>query len=356
MASLEKRLYIWYELNHRDLPWRKSIDPYKIWVSEIILHQTRVKQGLAYYHRFVEAFPTQATLARATIDAVLHVWEGLGYYRRAIHMHQAAGVIMREHGGKMPVDYQSLIALPGIGDYTASLISSVFNEEHRPAVDGNVVRFISRLFDLPGDPSTTSGKREIVRNASLFMGQHPPGIVNSALMEFGALQCVLANPNCSLCPFTECLARERGRIQLLPIKKRAVKVQSRSLHYLVIQWHEADQHILLIRKRGDRDIWAHLHDFPSAEITTKPQELHEIAMGMKEICEIPAGTMLQQTYGTYQHLLTHQKITAWFHHLWLPTPPAWFNPELLATSATKLGLLGKPQLIARHLKDIGQSL
>lgn len=356
MATLDQRLYIWYNQHRRDLPWRGTDDPYKVWVSEIILHQTRIDQGLGYYHRFIETFPDPLTLARSTTDQVLHAWQGLGYYRRAINMHRAAKHIAQESGGMMPVEYHALIALPGIGDYTASLISSVCNHEPRPAIDGNVTRFISRFFDLSADPLTSAGRKEIATHASQFMRGHPPGLVNNALMEFGALHCTPANPKCETCPFGECLALERGRVSKVPMKKKPVRQLQRLLHYMVMHWVNDSGHFVLIRKRGDDDIWAHMYDFPEMMSVKETPDEKELVSALSGQGADTGNLIRVVSYGPYQHLLTHQKITAWFHHIHLTEAPGQLHQDQQIIPVEKLSDFAKPKLIAKHLMKPGFSL
>jgi A/G-specific adenine glycosylase len=209
------------------------------------------------------------------------------------------------------------------------------------------------LFDLSIDPASTTGRKIIKNHAALFFGEHPPGIINNALMEFGALQCVPANPRCEQCPYSECLARQNERVHLLPFKRKGSRVQHRVLHYFVLQWQEGEHSTVLIRKRGDRDIWAHLYDFPSAELQTNTPNTDDALAALTDTCQMSAGTVLQHTYGPYVHLLSHQKISAWFHHLLLPEAPKWSDPNLLATSFSDLSNMAKPKLIVRHLTDMG---
>jgi A/G-specific adenine glycosylase len=352
MHEQSQLLYIWYMDHKRDLPWRTTSNPYHIWVSEVILQQTRIDQGLGYYDRFLERFPDIQSLATAEEGEVLRLWQGLGYYRRAINMHKAARLVMDRHNGEMPVDYQSLITLPGIGDYTASIISSVCSGEQRPALDGNVKRFISRLFHLTENPESTTGKRVFKAMASLMMSGRDPGLANNAMMEFGALQCIPQKPACGVCPFRgTCLALKDQQVHLLPAKAAKRTIRKRYFTYCIFSWYDQNQEYLLVRKRHDQDIWANMYEFPYIEYETGDEEPGITDSAISGWCLAPSGTILAHSPRHYTHPLTHQLITASYLHFRLPSPPARIGDGLMAVTQTEFQAMAKPKLIIRMLKD-----
>jgi A/G-specific adenine glycosylase len=360
MYNTESHLiYIWYQQQKRDLPWRNTTDSYTVWVSEVILHQTRVSQGLGYFNRFLEAFPDVATLAAASLDEVLQLWQGLGYYRRAQYMHQAAGIVMEKHNGIMPSDYQHLITLPGIGDYTASLISSVSSGESNVAVDGNVGRFIARWFDLDVDPVSSAGRKVIKAFASGFLtDKYNPGLMNNALMEFGALQCIPRNPNCAECVLAKgCNALLGNTVHLRPLRSSPPKVRKRFLLYEVINWFEDGDVWYLVRQRDNTDIWAMMWEFPCRE---EPDEQALQSLSVEEDiagwCNFSGAPSQPRTTYNYKHQLTHQQIHARFVVYTLPERPAGWHPTLTAVTTARLEVLAKPVLITRFLKDHQDSL
>ncbi len=352
-------IYIWYQHQKRDLPWRNTNDPYTIWVSEVILHQTRVAQGMSYFHRFMEAFPDVNALAVASPDEVLQLWQGLGYYRRAQHMHQTARIVMEQHSGVMPSDYKTLLTLPGIGDYTASLVSSVCDREKRVAVDGNVGRFIARWFDQEVDPLSNAGRKVIKELASGFLNEdYDPGIMNNALMEFGALQCTPRNPNCAECPLAEgCKALAGNKVHLLPIRLSRPKVRNRFLLYQVFTWTEEGEVWYLVKQRGDKDIWAMMWEFPGREVTEETAaQSTALIEGAEEWCPLKDNPFKPGPVYTYKHQLTHQQLHARFVVFPLLKKPAQWHNSLTAVTAARLDVLAKPMLITRFLSDHRGSL
>ena len=226
MVAFADTLISWYEDHKRDLPWRGEPDPYKIWVSEIILQQTRVQQGWDYYIRFIDNFPDVKALAEADEDRVLKVWQGLGYYSRARNMHAAAREIMEKHGGHFPNEYDKILSLKGIGNYTAAAISSIAFGLPYPAVDGNVIRIVSRIFGICDDVTQPAVVKKITAICETEIDSNRPGVFNQAAMDFGAIQCVPRNPNCDECPFqSSCYAYNNHLVDILPVKKK--KAESR---------------------------------------------------------------------------------------------------------------------------------
>lgn len=258
-----KRLIHWYLQNKRDLPWRNTQNPYEIWLSEIILQQTRVAQGLPYFEAFINAFPTVYDLANASEEQVLKLWQGLGYYSRARNLHQTAQLVVNSYNGVFPSTYDGLLHLKGVGLYTAAAIASFSFGEAVPVVDGNVFRVLARYFGVETDISSHGAKKEFTQLAQELMDVKQPALFNQAMMEFGSLQCVPANPNCDQCVFNDsCVALQKKKVHLLPIKLKKTKVTTRFLNYLVV---EDEIGLLLVQKRAAKGIWHNLYEFPLVE-------------------------------------------------------------------------------------------
>ncbi len=305
MTGFVSDLILWYKENERELPWRKTKDVYRIWVSEIILQQTRVNQGLSYYINFVEQFPTVNHLANASEDAVLKCWEGLGYYSRARNMHHTAKYISQELNGIFPESYDGLLKLKGIGSYTAAAISSICFNEHRTVVDGNVFRVLTRIYGIETAINTAAGKKQVEELAHVLNEGKDKGTFNQALMEFGALQCTPKVPNCAACIFSQnCWALKNKKVDLLPIKEKKLKINHRYMFYFLIK-NRHNQTI--IQRRNHNDIWKGLYQFPLIEtmknITVKEvfaSEDFERLINKQEV-KITSETLLK-------HQLTHQTL------------------------------------------------
>lgn len=262
MASFAETLISWYDDHKRDLPWRGETDPYKIWVSEIILQQTRVQQGWDYYHRFLDNFPNVKTLAEADEEKVLKVWQGLGYYSRARNMHAAARKIMAEHHGIFPQTYDKIRSLKGIGNYTAAAIASIAFHLPYPAVDGNVIRIVSRIFGICDDVTQPTVLKRITAICETEIDPAQPGVFNQAAMDFGAMQCVPRNPKCDECPFqSNCYAFKNNLTDTLPIKKKKGESKHRFFHFTIY----LSDNQTIIEKRTSSDIWKNMYQFPLTE-------------------------------------------------------------------------------------------
>ena len=262
MASFAETLISWYDDHKRDLPWRGETEPYKIWVSEIILQQTRVQQGWDYYHRFLDNFPNVKTLAEADEEKVLKVWQGLGYYSRARNMHAAAREIMAEHHGIFPQTYDKIRSLKGIGNYTAAAIASIAFHLPYPAVDGNVIRIVSRIFGICDDVTQPAVLKRITAICETEIDPDQPGVFNQAAMDFGAMQCVPRNPKCNECPFqSSCYAFKNNLTDTLPIKKKKGESKHRFFHYTIY----LSDNQTIIEKRTGSDIWKNMYQFPLTE-------------------------------------------------------------------------------------------
>jgi A/G-specific adenine glycosylase len=253
----------WYQIHKRDLPWRDTQNPYLIWLSEIILQQTRVAQGLPYYKKFVSHYPTVQDLAKASEEQVLKDWQGLGYYSRARNLHQAAKQVASDFDGIFPQTFSELKKLKGVGDYTAAAIASFCFDEAVPVLDGNVYRVLSRYFNIQTPINSSVAKKEFTNVAQKLIPKDQPGMFNQAIMEFGALQCKPQNPDCQICPLAvRCVALKNGQVAQLPTKLKKKKVKNRFFNYLVY----IDQSQKMVMKKRDRqDIWKHLYDFPLIE-------------------------------------------------------------------------------------------
>jgi A/G-specific adenine glycosylase len=312
--NFTKQLLKWYDTHHRDLPWRQTRDPYKIWVSEIILQQTRIGQGLDYYNRFVTRFKTVKDLASADEREVLKLWQGLGYYSRARSMHQSAKEIVKTYNGKFPSEYDEILKLKGIGDYTAAAIASIAFDQPYSVVDGNVLRFFSRYFGVTDAVDKASGKRTILDLARQMIDSGNPGKFNQAVMEFGALQCKPGVPDCNVCPFRKtCFACSHDKIEQLPVKSVSVSAKDRYFNYLVFYHKDQKSNITLyLNKREENDIWKNLYDFPLIE-TGKPVSLRMLTED-PAFQEMMAAKkhMVGKRSGSYRHVLSHQVIHARF--------------------------------------------
>jgi A/G-specific adenine glycosylase len=264
----------WYLQNKRDLPWRKTNNPYLIWLSEIMLQQTRVAQGTPYFFSFTTAFPTVFDLAAANEEQVLKLWQGLGYYSRARNLHKTAQFVANDLSGIFPDNYNDLLKLKGVGEYTAAAIASFSYNEAVPVVDGNVFRVLSRYFDVETDIASASAKKEFAALGFELMPKDNPAVFNQAIMEFGALQCVPKSPDCGICVFnSSCAALQKKKVNQLPVKSKKLKVRNRYFNYLVVS---DDNDNTIIQKRTDKGIWHNLYEFPLIE-TDAPEDFNGIS-------------------------------------------------------------------------------
>ncbi len=307
-TSLSKILIRWYDQNKRDLPWRDTSDPYKIWISEVILQQTRVTQGIDYYYKFLAKFPDVISLAQEHEDEVLKIWQGLGYYSRARNMRFAAGQIMNEFNGKFPDNYFDMRKLKGVGEYTASAICSIAFNLPYPVVDGNVMRVLSRFFGIAVPVDTTDGYKQISFFAAEILDNKQAGLQNQALMEFGALKCVPVSPACNTCPINEnCFAYQNNLVKLLPVKSKKIQLKHRFFNYLLIKLGND----IFINKRADEDIWKNLYEFPLIETDKllSKEELAETDIFQNLIKGIGLVEIKDNIFSA-RHVLTHQIINA----------------------------------------------
>jgi A/G-specific adenine glycosylase len=314
----------WYGKQGRDLPWRGTADPYKIWISEIILQQTRVAQGKDYYFRFIGRFPTVEALAAAEEDEVLKVWQGLGYYTRARNLHAAAKQVMDAFNGKFPSTYTDIISLKGVGEYTAAAISSIaFNEPHA-VVDGNVYRVIARLFGVESSIHASEGKKAIKEVAQSLLDAGNPGKYNQAVMDFGALICTPAQPRCIECVLREyCTAFAENRVGEFPVNERKVSVRNRYFHYFHIRYNDDT----FLQKRNGSDIWKNLFEFPLVE-TPEPADFAELEKTdafRRLFSGIPSLSVDHRL--TTKHQLSHQTIHTRFYRITIPGETPYIPPK-----------------------------
>lgn len=309
--NFSDELIHWYFKNKRDLPWRNTTNPYIIWLSEIILQQTRVEQGLPYFNRFLEKYPDVNSFAAAGEGDILNLWQGLGYYSRGRNMLKTARQVVAEFGGEFPVDYEQLIHLKGIGEYTAAAISSFSANHAKAVVDGNVFRVLARYFGISDPINSTKGKKLFQDVANDVLNKENPGLHNQAMMEFGAMLCKPKSPDCEICPVKSgCYAYNNNAIAGLPQKLKKTKIRERFLNYIVV----TNGDTILMNKRGEKDIWANMHDLPLFE------SAHRITA--EQVLSLPEfkshfgeNTLIINTYPIKKHVLTHQHLHAQFIHI-----------------------------------------
>ncbi len=347
MQSFSKKLLEWYNPSTRNLPWKLTNDAYKIWLSEIILQQTRVEQGTPYYLAFIQKYPTVKKLATAPLDDVLKLWEGLGYYSRARNLHVAAKQVMELHHGHFPTTYENIIALKGIGNYTAAAIASFAYNLPHAVVDGNVYRVLSRVFGIETPIDTTEGKKQFEQLAHQLLDKKNPAIYNQAIMDFGALVCKPQNPLCVQCPFSsECKALELDKISLLPIKAKKLIKTERHFHYFVLY----DAESIFIKQRIGKDIWNGLFEFPVEE--ANGQWSIENSMILSKINHQPSD--VDQSL-VYKQTLTHQFINAHFYEIKLQKLP---ELDISYQKIQKKSILyyAFPKIVRSYLEDRLNSL
>ncbi|MGY6558940.1 MAG: A/G-specific adenine glycosylase [Nitritalea sp.] len=347
ISTFASKLIPWYTLHKRDLPWRNTRSPYFIWLSEVILQQTRVAQGLPYFEKFVAAFPDVFALAAAPEDEVLRLWQGLGYYSRARNLHRCAQEVVESHGGVFPCTAAALRRLPGIGPYTAAAIASFAFGEAAPVVDGNVYRVLSRYLGIQEDISRPATYKVFEQVAGELMQGVDPGLFNQAIMEFGSLQCGPKDPDCGHCPLqSSCFAFQQGQVQELPVKLGKVKVRERYFYYMLIR---CGGHVLLT-KRGAGDIWEGLYELPLQEMEALPQE-----PVLPEDWDLPIQR-LEFPERTLKHLLSHQRLFARCVALevedkYLNSLREWAAPKsYLLIPERDVVNYGKPVLVSKFLE------
>ena len=350
MDRMQSELAQWFETHRRELPWRSQPTPYYVWLSEVILQQTRVNQGLDYFNRFVQRWPSLDDLAAASEEEVLKLWQGLGYYSRARNLHKCAKEVVRLYNGSLPADYQLLVKLPGIGPYTAAAIASIAFGQPHAVVDGNVYRVLSRLFDIALPINSDEGVKTFAALADELLDRNHPGRHNQAMMELGALLCTPQNPDCPACPLRHhCLSLEHGTEEARPVKEKRLKIRTRYFNYLVFN---APNNSIYLHKREGRDIWHNLYDFPCVE-SDRPMDIDETVNGAEFNRLLQGGGFqILRVSSQRTHKLTHQTIVATFIEIkifgFLPTIQ---ENELLLVSENNWGSYPVPKLIENYLKE-----
>lgn len=339
MARLSTVLLKWYDLNKRDLPWRSTTNPYLVWLSEIILQQTRIEQGLSYYENFRKAFPTINELASASEDTVLRLWQGLGYYSRARNLHFTAKYIVNELEGVFPSKYDEIIQLKGVGDYTASAIASFSFKEVQPVLDGNVFRFISRYYNIKDDIAASKSREIFKRVLFKEIDVKNPDVFNQAIMDFGSVWCSPKSPKCENCPFNDnCIAFKQGTQDQLPVKLKKIKRRSRYFNYYVI----TDGENYVLNKRPNSGIWAGLYEFPLLESKGKQEffdQNNDLLSGLDVI-------NVRNFEPGKKHVLSHQDI---FTQFFLITVEELKIKPIY--DINQVNTLPKPILIENFLKE-----
>lgn len=345
-----KKLTSWYNINKRDLPWRHETNPYFIWLSEIILQQTQVVQGLGYYNKFIKNYPTVKKLANASEDEILKDWQGLGYYSRARNLQAAAKSILEKHNGIFPNKYEDIRELKGIGDYTAAAIASFAYNLPYAVVDGNVYRVLSRLFGIETPIDSGDGKKQFQKLATELLDKKNPAIHNQAIMEFGSQYCKPVNPKCETCIFNKnCFAFANNVVSQLPLKVKKTKVRNRYLNYLILI--DKNKNILL-NKRTENDIWKGLYEFYLLETDKEISESDLIKQKLIKH-ELPGDFSIHYVSKQYKHILSHQHLYAKFYIIKVSNSHPKKNTTTSIKSLTNYAF---PRLIDKFLDDCHEEL
>ncbi|HOA08837.1 MAG TPA: A/G-specific adenine glycosylase [Tenuifilaceae bacterium] len=336
----------WFSVHHRDLPWRNTSDPYHIWVSEVILQQTRVNQGTEYYQRFIHIFPDIPALAEAPLDAVMKAWQGLGYYTRARNLHAGAKQVMSEFGGKLPTSYSELLRIAGLGPYSAAAVASFAFNEAVPAVDGNVYRILARVFGVFTPVNSSQARREFFNLAGELIDRNRPAEFNQAIIDLGALVCTPRRPSCSACPFSDyCYAYLNNLTGLLPLKNRKNPPRSRYFTYLMINFNGTT----FIRKREGNDIWHSLYEFPLIET---PEQLDTTQLveteAWKELMGDSSAEIIHVS-DPIKHQLSHITLHARFIIVQMRNPTYALRTGYRNISIGNLQELSVPRLIDSYM-------
>ncbi|MFT4686843.1 MAG: A/G-specific adenine glycosylase [Bdellovibrionota bacterium] len=339
----------WYRPDRRPMPWKAITDPYRIWLSEIILQQTRVEQGLPYFEQFVEAYPTVMELAAAEDEAVMKLWEGLGYYSRARNLLKAARMVANDHDGKFPDTYAGLRGLPGVGPYTAAAIASFAFGRQVAVLDGNVFRILARFYNDATPIDTGKGRKHYQELVDRGLGDAEARLFNQAIMDFGALACTPKKASCNVCPLAErCGALADGTVYDLPVKEKKVKRRTRYFHFLILADGEGST---VIEQRLEKDIWQSLYQFPLVETTEPGLKTDALALHPNWPDGLPARDLRFVKRSTpMKHLLTHQTIITVFHHFsWVNLPSEISGKIILENKMFKNYAF--PRVITRYLAE-----
>lgn len=344
-----QQLLVWFQQNHRPLPWKGERNPYLIWLSEIILQQTRVEQGLPYYERFRERFPMVRDLADASEDEVLKLWEGLGYYSRARNLHATAKYIAYDLEGNFPNSYEAIKALKGVGTYTAAAIGSFAFDLPHAVVDGNVYRVLARFFGIHTPTDTTAGKKEFAALAQELLDETQPARYNQAIMDFGSTHCTPKAPKCSSCPLqVECVAFQQNKVEQLPIKSKQIQKRERYFYYLLFNFDDE----ILIQKRSEQDIWQGLYEFPLLEHGAFIQQREAIFLHPTWRTIVGNSSFdIQKISKPFKQTLSHQHIIATFWEIRLSQRPLNLPHTLTIVKRKNLPNFAFPRIIDWYLQD-----
>ncbi len=344
---MKEKLISWYINNKRDLPFRGTKDPYKVWISEIIFQQTRIDQGIVYYERFIAKYPTVWDLSAASEDDVLILWQGLGYYSRARNLLAAAKTITTALHGEFPKNSLELRKLKGVGEYTAAAIASICYNEAIAVIDGNVYRVLSRFFAESAPIDTSKGQKRFKILATKILNTKEPGEHNQALMELGALICTPTNPDCLNCPLhTSCISNSKEEQMLYPVKQKKIKQRDRFIYLYIIRCKSST----IIQKRPTRDIWAGLYQFPLYESSIRLTK--EEIISVPFIKELVEGNKIQivSISSTIKHVLSHQTIYARFIHVNIDNIQFFDDSEYIIIDLEEVKDYAMPRLITRYLE------
>ncbi len=338
----------WYAQSHRPMPWKGEKNPYLVWLSEIILQQTRVEQGWPYFERFRDKYPTVSDLANAPEDEVMKLWEGLGYYSRARNLHFTAKYIAKELHGVFPTTYEGILALKGVGPYTAAAISSFAYDLPHAVVDGNVYRVLSRYFGIRTPIDSTNGKKQFAQLADELLDEKQAAVYNQAIIDFGATHCTPKLPKCTTCPLQEhCMAGLEGQATAYPVKEKKIVKRTRYFHYLI--WESSEG--LLLQKRQHKDIWQNLYEFPMIE-TEGNLEIEGLqASDLYQALATKESVDLQGASRPFKQQLTHQTIIAVFWEFQVKGPLVDNNSNYIITPRENLSKFAFPKIIDRYLRD-----
>jgi A/G-specific adenine glycosylase len=345
-VPFSERLLHWASSQHRPMPWKDEKNPYFIWLSEIILQQTKVEQGLPYFQNFAKTYPTISDLANAAEDDVMKLWQGLGYYSRARNLHATAKHIANNLNGVFPKTYEEILLLKGVGEYTAAAIASFAYNLPHAVVDGNVYRVIARMLDIQTPIDTTEGKKLFFSLANEWIDKAQAGKYNQAIMDFGATLCTPKTPNCKSCPFiTDCQAFKNKTIDKRPVKSKKLIKKERHFHYLILNYKEKTW----ISKRSQKDIWQNLYEFPLIELNEKQDNSEVKKQELWQSLLSNIDFSITKISKPYFQTLTHRKITATFWEIELSVPIS--AKSFIETDKTNLKQFAFPNIIIQYLQD-----
>ena len=347
-SEFATQLLHWHEEVDRRLPWKEDRDPYKTWLSEIIMQQTRVAQGTPYYLKFVEAYPTIMNLANAPEGDVMKLWQGLGYYSRARNLHHAAKTVRDKFDGRFPTEYKDILSLKGVGNYTAAAISSFAYGQEYAVVDGNVIRVLSRYLGITDAVDHSATQKLINEKAAQLIKGADPAAYNQAIMDFGATYCTPKTPGCTSCVFSEvCEAHNKGLVAGIPYKAKKIKKRTRHLHYLIVTDNSGNT---IVRHRQKKDIWQSLYDYPCMEMESEKQ----LSAGSieEELLSLfgTKVTSVKFPLKKYKHILTHQTLFGQFYHVRVSELSKITSPYIIAHNSD-VGSYALPVLLTNHLTD-----